>query len=139
MRRHSLRKPVMLRVMELLTHRAAIWIVGLSLGGVTLVIMTVFDKTLAWILLVPLAVAGATAIIIKDRAVIVRRRVLFKGEVISRRQAFSVMLAVFLTAGATAWAGSFLGASIVDNYNERIRRHLRRKPKPPEGQRPPSR
>lgn len=124
----SLRKPVMLRVFELLTERAAIWIVGLSLGAVSVVIMTVFNAAVAWVLVVPLAVAGAIAIIIKDRVIVVRRRLLVKGEVISRRQALAMMLAVSATASATAWAGSFIGSSIVNSYNERIRRHLTRKP-----------
>ena len=127
--RASLRKPVSLRVVELLVTHPLTWILGALVGLATLVVVTLFDFAVGLAFLA-LCAAGAAALVIgKERVLFVRGRMIVTGGPMSRRQLLAYFFAVAAPAGAITGVGWLLGGSIVSGYDEKIRRYMRRKTK----------
>lgn len=116
------------RVGELLTTSPAVWLIGFTVGVTVLVMTSLLGMTLGLLLCVPLAVLATAAIDLKDRMLILRRRILFTRQRTSRRQFLAMALAVFIVAVVTDVLGWLLQSFILGNYDDQVRRHQTRKP-----------
>ena len=118
--------------MELLSERAAVWLIGLAAGLVILAVAYTLGPEAAGLVALPVALAGAAGVRVRDRVWILRRRIVVVRNPISRRQFLAIVIAVALVAGLTSILGWLLGASVLGSYDERLKNRFRKKKKKPD-------
>lgn len=128
--RHSLGKPIPARMGEMLRTRPAIWVVGFAVGLTFPVLTSLGGALLGGFVTIPLVIAVTAGVILKDRVLIVRRRILFTRQQAARRQFVAAALSASVIALVTAAFGWILGDFMRSGYEDQIRRYLNRKPKP---------
>lgn len=116
------------RVGELLTGHSVIWLIGVAVGVTFLVGMSVLGPVSSLLLAIPLVIIATVAFVFKDRVLILRRRILFTRQHLSRRQFLATTLSISIAAALSALFGWMLGNVILGSYDEQVRRHLTRKP-----------
>lgn len=116
------------RVGELLAGYSVIWLIGIAVGLTFLVGMSVLGPVSSLLLAISLVILGAVAFVVKDRVLILRRRILFTSQRLSRRQFLATTLSISITATLSALFGWMLGNVILGSYDEQVRRHLTRQP-----------
>lgn len=123
------RKPMVVRVGELLTTNPTVWLIGFTIGVVLLVLTRVLGVTLGLLLVIPLVVVATAAADLKGRVMILRRRILLTRQSTTRRQFLATILAVLLVTCLTGALGWMLRSFILGGYEEQLRRHLTPRPK----------
>jgi hypothetical protein len=122
------RRSTLTRVGELLTGHAVIWVIGLAVGVTFLIGMSVHGPLSSLLVVIPLVVVAATALVFKDRILILRRRILFMRRGLSRRQFLATTISISIAAALSAVFGWMLGTFILGGYDQQVRQHLTRKP-----------
>jgi hypothetical protein len=105
-----------------------IWLIGFGVGVTFLVGMSVLGPVSSLLLAIPLVVAAAAVFVFKDRVLILRRRILFTRQRLSRRQFLATTMSISIAAALAAVFGWMLRTFILGSYDEQVRRHLTRKP-----------
>ena len=126
--RSNSRRSVLTRVGELLTGHAVIWLIGFAVGVTFLVGMSVVGPVSSLLLAIPLVIIATAVFVFKDRVLILRRRILFTRQHLSRRQFLATTLSISIAAALSALFGWMLGNVILGSYDEQVRRYLTRKP-----------
>jgi hypothetical protein len=115
---------------EMLTTRPAIWVVGFAVGLTFLVLTSLVGPLLGVLVTIPLVIAVTAGVILKDRVMIIRRRILLTRQPAARRQFVAAALSASAVAVVTAAFGWVLGDFMRSGYDDQVRRYLNRKPKP---------
>src|SRR5262249_52734742 len=127
--RGAYRKPVLVRVGELLTTNPTIWFIGLTVGVCVLVLTSLLGAALGLLMLIPLVVVATAALDLKGRLMILRWRILLTRQSITRRQFLAMNLSVLVVAAVTTAFGWTLRGYILGSYDEQVRRHMTRRPR----------